>query len=345
MTLPDTNISGFADSEHACSTEAPGINVTSDGKRAMTGAERVAASRARKKARENAERLRYTSDEWRAFVDPTSLQRKAGASWQSMPGMVLRELADNAADAADGAGAWIETVTVDGDPWWCIGDFGDGIAPDEVARTFSVNRPMESTKHVRLPTRGMLGNGTRVVAGFCAITGLPIIVRSRNMQTVLRVEKATGHTVIMEQTPIEPITGTRILLLQDAGLDGPSVADLAEKMLALAAPTADARVYNGPSNPWWYGAADLARLLVTAPAGASIGDVVRDMGLRLPRGVPDGLAAEVTEERAATLLTALRERYEPLSAERIGRVGRDAFGDRYPGYAIEHFVQPMPRAC
>jgi hypothetical protein len=90
----------------------------------MTGAERVAASRARKKARENAERLRYTSDEWRAFVDPTSLQRKAGASWQSMPGMVLRELADNAADAANGAGAWIEIVEIDGIDWWCVGDPG-----------------------------------------------------------------------------------------------------------------------------------------------------------------------------------------------------------------------------
>src|SRR4051812_115875 len=83
----------------------------------------------------------------------------------------------------------------------------------------------------------------------------------------------------------------------------------------------------------------MARLLVTAPPGTSIGDVARDMGLRLPRGVPDGLAAEATEERAAALLTALRERYEPLPAERIGRVGRDAF--EYPGYAIEHFTRPM----
>ncbi|MFL5285457.1 MAG: hypothetical protein ACJ8AW_31905 [Rhodopila sp.] len=82
----------------------------------------------------------------------------------------------------------------------------------------------------------------------------------------------------------------------------------------------------------------MARLLVTAPPGTSIGDVARDMGL-LPRGVPDGLAAEATEERAAALLTALRERYEPLPAERIGRVGRDAF--EYPGYAIEHFTRPM----
>src|SRR6185312_6303236 len=106
MTLPDTNISGFADSEHACSTETPGINVTSDGKRAMTGAERVRASRARAKERKEAKTnpLRHTSDEWRDFVDKDKLQRKAGMAWHNMPDMVLRELADNAADAADAAG-------------------------------------------------------------------------------------------------------------------------------------------------------------------------------------------------------------------------------------------------
>ncbi|MFL5285458.1 MAG: ATP-binding protein [Rhodopila sp.] len=240
MTLPDTNMSNLADSEHY-STEAP----ASPDKRAMTGAERARLHRQRQKG----ERLRYTSDEWRAFVDPAGLARKAGVGWRSMPAMVLRELCDNAADAA-GAGAWIETVTANGDTWWCIGDNGNGIAPDQVAHVFNVNRPMVSSKHVRLPTRGMLGNGTRVAAGFCAIERLPIMVESRDRQTVLRVERATGHTMIERQEPIAPITGTRIYLPKIAGLDGPGVADLAQKTLALAAPASSARIYSGPSNPW-----------------------------------------------------------------------------------------------
>src|SRR5689334_3938915 len=144
----------------------------------MTGAERTRLCRARKKAKP----LSYTKAEWREFVDPTNLQRKAGAAWQNMPAVVLRELADNAADAAGGTGAWIESGMMGNATWWCIGDYGDGIAPDQVARVFSVDRPMESTKHVRLPTRGMLGNGTRVVAGFCAIEGLPIVVDSLGMR-------------------------------------------------------------------------------------------------------------------------------------------------------------------
>src|SRR3954470_12178116 len=191
MTVPDTNISSLVDGEHAYDTETPDVNVTSPGspdKRAMTNAERVRLHRARQKAER--ERLTYTSDEWRAFVDPASLQRKAGASWSRMAKMVLRELADNAADAAGGAGVWIEPVFEDGGLWWCICDHGPGIAPDRVARVFSVNRPMESTKHVRLPTRGMLGNGTRVVAGYCAIEGLPIMVDARHTD---RAAHRQGH--------------------------------------------------------------------------------------------------------------------------------------------------------
>jgi len=110
-----------------------------------------------------------------------------------MPALILKELADNAADAANGAGAWIEPVAVGGVDWWLIEDQGGGIKPDEVARVFAVNRPMESTKHVRRISRGMLGNGTRVVAGYSAIEGLSIMVESLGVRTVLRIEKATGR--------------------------------------------------------------------------------------------------------------------------------------------------------
>jgi hypothetical protein len=124
---------------------------------------------------------------------------------------------------------------------------------------------------------------------------------------------------------LSPESGTRIYLPCVKGLAIDGVEELAEKTLALAEPSPDASIYSGPSSPWWYGAADLARLLATAPAGATVGNVVRDMGLALPRGVPDGLAAEATEKQAATLLTALREKNAPVPEKKVGCVGRDAF--------------------
>jgi hypothetical protein len=52
--------------------------------------------------------LLYTSAEWRDFASISGLPRRAGAAWPDMPALVLKELADNAADEG---GAWIERST------------------------------------------------------------------------------------------------------------------------------------------------------------------------------------------------------------------------------------------
>jgi hypothetical protein len=46
-------------------------------------------------------------------------------------------------------------------------DDGTGIrgTDEELAELFSIRRPLRSSKHLRLPTRGALGNGLRLVAG------------------------------------------------------------------------------------------------------------------------------------------------------------------------------------
>ncbi|MFL5257108.1 MAG: hypothetical protein ACJ8AI_30315 [Rhodopila sp.] len=52
-----------------------------------------------------------------------------------MPALVLRELADNAADADDTAGrrsASIEVLTIRGREYWLIADQGNGIATHDV---------------------------------------------------------------------------------------------------------------------------------------------------------------------------------------------------------------------
>jgi hypothetical protein len=68
-------------------------------------------------------------------------------------------LADNGLDS----GANVRVGKVDGG--YFVEDDGSGIDPDDVARLFSIARPMMSSKLWRLPTRGALGNGLRVVAG------------------------------------------------------------------------------------------------------------------------------------------------------------------------------------
>ena len=69
-------------------------------------------------------------------------------------------------DALD-AGGEVEVGEID-DGGYYVQDDGPGIEPDEIATLFSIDRPMVSTKLLRLPTRGALGNGLRVVAGAAA---------------------------------------------------------------------------------------------------------------------------------------------------------------------------------
>ena len=83
--------------------------------------------------------------------------------------LVLKELADNGLDT----GAEVKVGELPNGKGYFVEDDGPGIdgTPEQIARLFSINRPMVSTKLLRLPTRGALGNGLRVVAGAVLASG------------------------------------------------------------------------------------------------------------------------------------------------------------------------------
>ena len=71
-----------------------------------------------------------------------------------------------------------------------IEDDGPGLdgAPEEIAELFSIRRPMRSTKLLRLPQRGALGNGLRVVAGAVLASEGSLVIETRNRRIALRPE-------------------------------------------------------------------------------------------------------------------------------------------------------------
>lgn len=111
---------------------------------------------------QNPENFKFERADWTAFRTIEGLQQKAGVPAGKLRRLVLKELADNALDA----GAEVRVSNLD-DGRYRIEDDGPGIdgEPEDVARLFSIGRPLVSTKLLRLPTRGALGNGLRVVAG------------------------------------------------------------------------------------------------------------------------------------------------------------------------------------
>jgi DNA topoisomerase VI subunit B len=142
------------------------------------------------------------------FVDKRTLQQKAGCAPNQLGRVVLKELVDNGLDA--GAG----TVTLTGDATRCtVTDDGPGLDPDEVPRLFAVNRPLVSSKLKRLPTRGMLGNGLRVMMGAVAALGgtISVTIRGRRYE-LIGTDTVTGATKILAAADMPEVPGVTVEL-------------------------------------------------------------------------------------------------------------------------------------
>src|SRR5690349_223696 len=108
----------------------------------------------------------FEREDWTAFRTVDGLCRKAGAAQDRLTEVVIKELVDNALDASGDCNLSLSRSMV------IVQDRGPGIPGDDeaVGRLFSIRRPLTSSKYLRLPARGALGNGLRVVAGAVAAT-------------------------------------------------------------------------------------------------------------------------------------------------------------------------------
>jgi hypothetical protein len=148
--------------------------------------------------------LKFERADWTSFRTVEGLQQKAGVPAELLIRLVLKELADNALDA----GASVEAAQTRGG--YFVEDDGPGIdgTPEEIARLFSISRPLVSTKLLRLPTRGALGNGLRVVAGAVLASNGSLVVITKGRRSTLRPER-DGSTAVVGVKPSGQ-TGTRI---------------------------------------------------------------------------------------------------------------------------------------
>ncbi len=281
----------------------------------------------------------YTREDWIDFRDPARISARAGVPRERLPRVVVKELADNALDAPGSLRFGILAAAA-GEFKFFVSDDGPGMpgTDAELAARFSIRRPMESSKTRRLPTRGMLGNGTRVIAGVVLISGGVLKVYTKGRCLTLKPEE-DGSTTIVSVAPWQG-AGTRVEVALGAGAGIAEAAaadagifDWAEDARALAG----GKPYKGSSSPWWYGDGSFWELLQAAgpkplvreverldgcTARDKIATVVGEWGKR----PSDGL----TRDEAATVLSRARGQAGPVNPERLGKVGRrDDFG----GYA------------
>jgi hypothetical protein len=289
-------------------------------------------------ADENAPVLKMAErQDWELFRTVEGLQQKAGVPATRLRRLVLKELVDNGLDhpSAEVQAGWAGTDLA------YVEDNGPGLdgTPEEIASLFSIRRPMRSSKLLRLPQRGALGNGLRVVSGAVLASSGSLAVITRNLRVELRPE-ADGSTTVVSTAPVNHPRGTRVEV--GFGLAVPRDVDTfawAQDAIHLAN---HGKGYDGRSSPFWYDASQFHELLLAhgpqplrglvaqldGCTGAKAGEIVAAAGLdRMP-------CNSVNRQQATALLQAAREYARPVSAERLGAVGRNV----YPGYyyAIEH---------
>lgn len=263
----------------------------------------------------------YEREDWTSFRTVEGLQQKAGVAASKLRRLVLKELTDNALDT----GASVRVGQLDRGGYF-VEDDGPGIdgEPEAIAELFSVKRRMLSTKLERLPTRGALGNGLRVVAGAVLASEGFLVVTTGNRRIELRPER-DGATTVVSVTPVDHPVGTRI----EIGF-GPAIPEDAgaQRWSDIAIMMAGGSSYTGKSSPYWYDAPQFHELL------SASGELVRELVAQLD-GCTGGRAGEIVAEvglgrtacrdvsakQAARLLEVARINARPVSPKRLGAVG------------------------
>ena len=152
--------------------------------------------------------LKFEREDWSLFRTVEGLQQKAGVAKDKLTRLVLKELADNGLDTRRGGRA------------------SESCRRRRLLRRRQrprhrrharrdrracsrIRRPMVSTKLLRLPQRGALGNGLRVVAGAVLASGGSLSVITRDKRIVLRPER-DGSTTVVSVKPAKRPVGTRV---------------------------------------------------------------------------------------------------------------------------------------
>ena len=259
-----------------------------------------------------------------------TLSQKAGVPVDKLRRLALKELVDNALDSAGSA-----VIADMRDGRYVIEDEGPGIEgePEDIARLFSINRPLVSEKLWRRPSRGALGNGLRVVAGaLIGSGGGYLVVTTRDKRMEITSLESGGATVTT--TPTDMPTGVRIEIAFGPHMPNDQNATRWADMAIAMAETG--KHYSGKPNVWHHDADSFYTL--TRGAGTRS---VREF-IAMFDGCTGGKAGEIaseylnricdslTRDEAASLLFAAREAVTNVSHRRLGFVGpNEGFGDHY----------------
>jgi hypothetical protein len=276
----------------------------------------------------------YRREDWTEFRQLSTLTRKAGVPLERIPRLIVKELVDNALDHDEDC-----TFGILDDPeGFYVANKGDGIpgVPQVIAEIYSIGRPLVSSKMIRMPTRGALGNGLRVVAGAVLATGGSLIVRTNGRTLYLRPQD-DGSTRVERVEPWDG-QGTRVEIYLGSPLeyahDDSKIFLWARQARGLAG---KGDKYSGKTSPYWYDGDDFWSLIQAAGSRTVREQVAKFEGCGSEKA---GIIAEsylgrscdsLRRDEAEQLLRRARDHCKSVKPQRLGTVGPLPL---YRGYSV-----------
>lgn len=282
--------------------------------------------------------LSFGREDWTRLRTIEGVCQASGVSPSDLARLVIKELVDNALDAAGSVQARRA-----GDRTFVIRDHGAGLAgsDDEIARLFSIGRPLWSTKLLRRPTRGALGHGARVVAGAVLASGgkLELATQGRRLSLAPREDGSTE--VFRLEHWDQPGTEVTITFGEVISVEG-DVLDWAHRAIRLG--KADSGTSR--SSAYWYDEASFRELCWATEGAATVRDLVESLqgcsgakAAKIAGDLRGKLARDLTAAEASRVLRRARRATRPVKASRLGKVG--AVPDMPAGYAcLEGTLRP-----
>ena len=161
------------------------------------------------------------------FLELRALQAPTGQPLQAFGDVVVKELLDNALDAAETAGTApiidIGTRTDDEVTFVTVSDNGSGITPATVADLCDFNMLVSDKARYRGPARGAQGNALKTLLGIPYALGVaePVIIESAGIRPELQVtvDRVGNVVVTHETTGSDRVVGTSVTVPLPADLD------------------------------------------------------------------------------------------------------------------------------
>lgn len=264
----------------------------------------------------------FEREDWKLFRNIETLCQKAGVNRDKIPKLIIKELVDNALDVSD-----CNLGLIDGSNGFYVRDFGEGLSESIMKDLFCINRPMITSKLLRLPTRGALGNGLRVVIGAIISTNGSLIVKTKGKKYEIEFlndgsanVNCIGNSEVLVGTEFDVFLGTSIYKLTERDLIWGNEAILMSR----------GDSHTCKTSAFWYTSESFYELLNSYTGTLAqfliLFEGVNKNNIKTSFVHLDKNTNEIEFDESENILSMLRDYHKNVTIKRIGMIG-----DSYEG--------------